>query len=60
MKIISLFLGLVAYAIISTLIRVEGGITLGGIPTVLLLGGCIGLAEIICKLYNKENGGKKN
>lgn len=60
MKIFIWFLCLFANAFITTLLK-ENGITLGGIPTVMLLGGCMWLAKILCKKWDERKGqGEEN
>lgn len=48
MKVLIWFLCIFGYALLTTLLQVSGGITLGGIPTVILFGGMMWLARSLC------------
>lgn len=48
MKVLIWFLCIFGYALLDTLLKVFGGITLGAIPTVILFGGMMWLAGTLC------------
>lgn len=58
MKILIWFLCLLVYGLIVTLFSL-GGIMLGAIPTMILLGGTIGLAKLLCKKWEERKGQSK-
>lgn len=53
MKVLIWFLCILAYSIITTLIK-ECGIILGGIPTVILFGGTMWLARTLCTKWDEH------
>lgn len=59
MKILIWFLCILVYAIITVLLNMSG-IILGGIPTVILVGGAMWLAKTLCKKWDERKGEKKD
>lgn len=59
MKVFIWFVCLFVYAIITTVFK-ESGITLGAVPTVLLVGGILLIAKMLCKLWDKRNNSINN
>lgn len=57
MKFLIWFLCMLGYGVIRTLIE-SSGIILGGLPTVILLGGAMALANILCKAWDAHKAKK--
>lgn len=55
MKILIWFLCILVYAVITVLLNMSG-IILGGIPTVILVGGAMWLAKTLCKKWDERKG----
>lgn len=57
MKVLIWFLCIFANALITTLIK-EAGVSLGGIPTVILCGATFWLARTLCKKWDEHKANK--
>lgn len=57
MKVLIWFLCIFANALITTLIK-EAGVSLGGIPTVILYGATFWLARTLCKKWDEHKANK--
>lgn len=57
MKILIWFLCMLAYGVITTFIN-GIGITLGGMPTFILIGMAMALAYILCKVWDAHKANK--
>lgn len=55
MKVLIWFLCIAAYAVFTTFLGMKG-ITLGGIPTCILVGFMMFVAKTLCQIYDDQKG----